>query len=93
MGAVVGLVIARAAAPEDGATPTPRRSVVRLAVGVALAGVVVGDAGLWLVALAEGGVLGPLDFLWTTFGPLVPGVALIAALTASWGATAGPVQR
>jgi hypothetical protein len=92
-GAVVGLLVARAAVPADSAIPIPRRTVVRIGVGVALAAMVVGDLGLWLFALSEGGVLGPLDYLWTTFGPFVPGVALVAALTAWWGASAGPVQQ
>jgi hypothetical protein len=93
MGAVIGLLAARAAVPSDGTTPVPRRTVIRVAVTLALVGVVLGDAGLWLFAQSEGGVLGPFDYLWTTFGLYVPGVALVAAVTAWWGASAGPVQR
>jgi len=92
-GTVVGLLVARAAVPDKAATPIPRRTVIRVAVAVALVGVALGDLGLWLFALTEGGVLGPIDYLWTTFGPFVPGVALVAVLTAWWGAGAGPVQR
>jgi predicted lipid-binding transport protein (Tim44 family) len=92
-GTVVGLLVARAAVPDNTATPIPRRTVIRVAVAVALVGVALGDLGLWLFALTEGGVLGPIDYLWTTFGPFVPGVALVAVLTAWWGAGAGPVQR
>jgi hypothetical protein len=93
MGAIIGLVAARAAVPDDSSTPASRRTVIRLAVALALCGVVAGDIGLWLFALSEGGVLGPLDYLWSTFGLFVPGVALVAAVTAWWGAGAGPVQR
>jgi hypothetical protein len=92
-GTVVGLLVARAAVPDNGSAPTPRRTVIRVAIGVALVAVVLGDVGLWLFALTEGGVLGPVDYLWTTFGPFVPGIALVAVLTAWWGASAGPVQR
>jgi len=93
MGAVIGLVVARAAVPDAGAAPVSRRTVTRVAVALALAGVAFGDLGLWLFALREGGSLGVFDYLWETFGPLVPGVASVAAITAWWGATAGPVQR
>jgi hypothetical protein len=93
MGAIIGLVAARAAVPDDSSTPASRRTVIRLAVALALCGVVAGDIGLWLFALSEGGVLGPFDYLWSTFGLFVPGVALVAAVTAWWGAGAGPVQR
>jgi hypothetical protein len=93
MGAVIGLLAARAAVPSDGATPAPRRTVIRVAVALTLGGVVLGDLALWLFAQSEGGVLGPFDYLWDTFGLFVPGVALIAAVTAWWGASAGPVQR
>ena len=93
MGTVIGLLMARAAVPADDAAPTPRRTIVRGAVGLALLAVVLADTGLWLFALGEGGVLRPFDYLWTTYGPFVPAVALVAALTAWWGANAGPVQR
>ena len=93
MGAVIGLLAARAAVPSDGAAPAARRTVIRAAVALALGGVVLGDLGLWLFAKSEGGVLGPFDYLWETFGLFVPGVALLAAVAAWWGASAGPVQR
>ena len=47
----------------------------------------------WAYALGEGGTLGLLDYLLQTFGPFVPAEAVIAAVTAWWGAGAGPVQR
>lgn len=59
---------------------------VRLAVGLALLAVVLGQVGLWVYARTEGGVLGPLDYLGETFGPLVPlelaGASITAWLTA-----------
>ncbi|HYK94299.1 MAG TPA: hypothetical protein VE011_00310 [Candidatus Dormibacteraeota bacterium] len=93
MGAIVGLLMARAAVPDRAATPVPRPTVVRIAVAIALGGVVAGFLGLWLFAQSEGGVLGPLSYLSETFGLLVPAVAIVAVLTAWWGATSGPVQR
>ena len=45
--------------------------------------VVLGQLGLWLYARSVGGVLGPLDYLGETFGPLVPLEFAAAALT-SW---------
>ena len=95
MGVVIGLVLARAAVPAPGAglRPVSRSLVVRLAIALAIVAVVVADVATWLYARGEGGTLGLLDYLWTTFGPFVPGVAIIAAVGAAWGASAGPVQR
>jgi hypothetical protein len=61
--------------------PASRRA--RLALALALLAVVLGQVGLWLYARTEGGVLGPLDYLGETFGPLVP-LELAAAGLASW---------
>jgi hypothetical protein len=91
-GAAVGLALSRAAVPLDDAVPTTRRTLELLGVGIALAAVVVADVGTWLIALDEGGTLGLIDYLLTTFGPFVPGVALLAAIAAWWGASSGPVQ-
>jgi hypothetical protein len=55
---------------------------VRLAIGLALVAVVVGQVGLWLYARTEGGVLGPLDYLGETFGLLVPLQAVAASIVA-----------
>jgi hypothetical protein len=55
---------------------------IRLAVGLALLAVVVGQFGLWLYARTEGGVLGPLDYLGETFGLLVPSELLAASMVA-----------
>jgi hypothetical protein len=52
----------------------------------------VADLATWVVARGEGGTLGPLDYLLTTFGPFVPGELVLAALGAAWGARSGPVQ-
>jgi hypothetical protein len=92
-GAVIGLVIARAAVPDGDTRPMPRGTVIRVAVALALLAIVGSDIGLWLLARQQGGSLGLFDFLWETFGPFVPGDALVAALVAWWGASAGPVQR
>ena len=56
---------------------------LRLALGFALLSVALGQLGLWLYAGTEGGVLGPLDYLWQTFGVLVL-LELVAALIAAW---------
>ena len=93
MGAAIGLLLARAAVADGGARPVSRSLVIRLAVGLALVAVAVADVAIWLYGRGEGGTLGLFEYLWTTFGPFVPGVALIAAVTAWWGASAGPVQR
>ncbi len=94
MGATVGLLLARAAAPGRGEAPAlTRRQVTRAAVGLSLLAVVVAAAGTWLHALAEGGALGPIDYLLEAFGIIVPVELGIAAITAAWGAGAGPVER
>lgn len=54
----------------------------RLAPTMALAAIALGQAGLWLYARSEGGVLAPLDFLWEVYGVLVVLELLVAALTA-----------
>lgn len=91
-GGAIGLVLARAAVPAGDAAPLPRRTIAWLAVALALAAVAAGAVATWVVALGEGGTLGLLDYLLTAFGPFVPGEAVIAAVAAAWGASAGPVQ-
>lgn len=93
LGAAAGLVLARASVPAGDARPVSRATVTRLAIALAVVAVVVADVATWLIAVNEGGTLGVLDYLWTTFGPFVPGEALIAAVAALWGAGAGPIQR
>ena len=56
---------------------------VRLAIGLALVAVVLGQLGLWVYARTEGGVLGPIDYLAEVFGWLVP-VELVAAWIVAW---------
>ena len=60
-----------------------RTARIRLAMALAIASIVVGQLGLWLYARAEGGVLGPLDYLGETFGLLVP-IELLAASILAW---------
>jgi len=92
-GAVVGLVLARAAAPGPSEEPgLTRRQVTWSAVGLTVLAVVLGAAGTWLHALAEGGALGPIEYLLDTFGIVVPAELVIGAIGAAWGASAGPVQ-
>jgi len=93
MGAAVGLVLARAAVPgPDGGPALTRRATTWLAVSLAIGSIAVGAVGTWLFGRTEGGTLGVIDYLWTTFGLLVPAEAAVAALAAWWGAGAGPVQ-
>jgi hypothetical protein len=97
-GAAVGLVLARAAAPAGDAsradaTPVRRRRVAWLSVALSLGAVALAGLATWLIGRAEGGVLGPIDYLVETFGPFVPGEAILAAVGAWWGASTGPVQR
>jgi hypothetical protein len=95
MGAAVGLLLARAAVRGDGSAgrAVARRTVGRIGMALALAAVVAAYIGIWLYARQEGGTLDLVDYLWTAFGPFVPGVALVAVVAAAWGASAGPVQR
>lgn len=91
-GGATGLVLARAAVPRDGSRPVGRRAVTWLAIGIVLAATVVAALATWVVARGEGGTLGALDYLVTTFGLFVPGELLLGALGAAWGARSGPVQ-
>jgi hypothetical protein len=91
-GGAVGLVLARAAVPRNGARPVARRAVGWLAVGLAIGAVAVAALATWLIAQREGGTLGLVDYLVETFGPFIPGEAVIAAVAAAWGANSGPVQ-
>ncbi|MES1239379.1 MAG: hypothetical protein ABUL57_00805, partial [Chloroflexota bacterium] len=79
MGVGIGLVLARASVAPDGSlTAVSKATVGRLAMLIALAAVVAADLATWIYAIGEGGTLGPIDYLWTTFGPFVPGVAVAA---------------
>jgi hypothetical protein len=57
-----------------------------LAAGLAVAGVLLGQIGLWLFARTEGGVLPIVDYLGQTFGPLVVLQIVAAGLAAAWAA-------
>ena len=83
--AAVGYAVGLAAVAGAGDTlATPARSWI--AAAIAGLGVVLGQAGLWVYARAEGGVLPPIDYLAQTFGPLVPLELLVAAGLAWWRA-------
>jgi hypothetical protein len=97
MGAGIGLTLAGLAvgAPSgDGAGvgAIPRAAVRRAAMLLAVGAVLLAAIATWLFALSEGGVLGIVDYLWSTFGLLVPAEVVLAALGAAWGAGAGPVS-
>jgi hypothetical protein len=50
---------------------------------LALAGVALGQVGLWLYAEYQGGALGPIELLAEVYGPLVP-LELAAAAAVAW---------
>lgn len=78
--AVTGILIGRTLRGAGGGlTPTVR---LTLALTFALDAVALGNLGTWAYALAGGGVLGPIDYLVETFGPLVPAEAIVAATAA-----------
>jgi hypothetical protein len=93
-GAAIGLLAARAAVSPDGVRPpaVERGRVVRLAVALVLLTVAVAALGTWAYGRLEGGVLDPLSYLWSVYGPLIPAEAAIGALAAAWGAGAGPIR-
>jgi hypothetical protein len=93
-GAAIGLLGARAAVSPDGvrAPAFSRGRVVRVAAGLALLAIAVAAIGTWAYGRLEGGVLDPLTYLWSVFGPLIPAEAAIAAAAAAWGASAGPIR-
>jgi hypothetical protein len=76
-----GLVVVAAATGWAIGAVLPRRP--GSAVGLAVIGVALGQAGLWTYALSQGGVLGPLDLLWQVYGGLVP-VEFLAATIPAW---------
>jgi drug/metabolite transporter (DMT)-like permease len=85
--AIVGWIVA--VALMLGAGPASARERARrrwIAAAIALGGVALGQAGLWLIAREEGGTLGAVDYLSEVFGLLVPAQLLIAAAVAWWRA-------
>lgn len=83
-GAAIGLLIA--------AAPLNRHDAERMAISIATGMIVLAGLGVWIVARAEGGVMDPLSYLWTTFGLGLPAQALVAILAAAWGAANGPIR-
>jgi len=81
-----------AGAGRIGSAPMSRHDARRLAVSIATGMIVLAGLGVWLVARAEGGVMDPLSYLWTTFGFGIPAQALVAVLAAAWGAANGPIR-
>jgi hypothetical protein len=90
-GAAIGLLVAGAS---SGPVPPSlsRGAAARVAVGLAIAMVVLAGLGTWLLARAEGGVMDPIGYLWTTFGFGVPAQAFVTVLAAAWGAASGPIR-
>jgi hypothetical protein len=85
--AIVGWLVAVALMLGAGPAPTAERPRRRwIAAAIAVAGVALGQAGLWLIARGEGGTLGAIDYLIEVFGLLVPAQLLIAAAVAWWRA-------
>jgi hypothetical protein len=79
--AVIGYATAWALRVGGGSTIGDRRRAY-LALALALASVALGQLGLWLYALTEGGVLPLVEYLGEAFGPLVPLQAVIAGVVA-----------
>jgi hypothetical protein len=79
--AIIGWATAWALRAGGGTTIAARRRAY-LALGLAIAGVALGQVGLWLYGRTEGGVLPLVEYLGETFGPLVPIQALIAGAVA-----------
>jgi hypothetical protein len=75
-------VVAKALRAGGGAElPGGRR--IGTAVALAIAGVLLGQLGLWAYARYQGGVLGPLELLAEVYGPLVL-LELAAAAAVAW---------
>lgn len=79
----VGRFTALAVDAAGGTRVGPAGSVT-IAVALGLVGVGLGQVGLWVVALAQGGSLDLATFLGETYGPLVPAELGLAALGAWW---------
>jgi hypothetical protein len=81
--AVIGWAVAVAVA-SGGGPDLSSRTRLALATTLAVAGIALGQVGLWLLGREEGGVLSLGDYLAETFGILVPIELAIAGLTAWW---------
>lgn len=83
--ALIGRFVALALRAGAGSTiPARRRLAVALA--LTLGAVALAQLGIWLYARSEGGVLGVVDYLAQTFGPLVPLQFIVAGVVAWWSA-------
>ena len=80
--AIGGWLVALGVRTGAGGTLPPRRRVVA-AVSLAVAGVILGQAGLWWYADLQGGALDPLAYLAEVHGFLVP-LELVGAAVAAW---------
>lgn len=69
-----------------GGSRLSRRARPWLAVAGATDAVILGQLGLWLYAMSEGGVLPLVDYLAQTFGVLVPLQAVLSLGLAWWSA-------
>ncbi|HET7028170.1 MAG TPA: hypothetical protein VFI28_10815 [Candidatus Limnocylindrales bacterium] len=81
LGRLVGTMVRVGAA---GTLSSPAR--VSLAIALSLAGVALGQLGIWVFARSEGGTLDLGAYLFDAFGPLVPLEFMIATLSAWWSA-------
>jgi hypothetical protein len=81
--AVVGWLVAGLVSfgADPGAGRTGRRVTATI---IALAGVALGQIGLWVIARQEGGTLGVTDYLAEVFGFLVPLELTLAGAIAWW---------
>jgi hypothetical protein len=79
--AIGGWAVAKALGTGGPVLPAGRR--IGTAVALAVAGVLLGQLGLWAYARYEGGVLGPLELLAEVYGPLVL-LELVAAAAIAW---------
>jgi hypothetical protein len=66
-----------------GGSHLTRPGRIQIATTLALAAIGLAQAGLWIHARSEGGVLAPLDYLWEVYGGLVP-AEFVAAAIATW---------
>ena len=74
------------------APPFSRDRAVRIAITIALGMIALAGIGVWILARAEGGVMDPISYLWTTFGFGLPAQAIVALVGSAWGAANGPVR-
>lgn len=99
-GAIPGTRAARVPATPAGpiaagalaAPPFSRDRAVRIAITIALGMIALAGIGVGILARAEGGVMDPISYLWTTFGFGLPAQAIVALVGSAWGAANGPVR-